>query len=396
MFSSSLAKVNVPVKAQEPYVKVYVDQPLGYIPGEPVDQRFTVDIIINVSGISYQSPEGIVGWGIYVQVYPDVLNITQAKGALLGYFLYDFADDETLPYPGLNTFFNATAGYGDVSEFIAPTPSYGADDWYSGLKLVTLEFLSKSETEYSKIDLFGIEYMTPDGRWHAVDEVIDGHYNEPVYYNLTVESTPIDGITFTIGSTDYATNQSVILPEGNHTVTMPSVWTVDNDTYIFRHLRRSGGNFTSSETIIPLLSNETITAIYELVLAPVASFTFLPAEPTVGETVTFNASASNDPDGTIINYDWDFDWPYASDSGVIVEHAFTVARTYYVTLTVTDNDGLSYTVEKVITVKEAPPSGIPLELYLITVAVIAIIIIAIAFYYVRVKRRTRILPKKIR
>jgi len=39
---------------------------------------------------------------------------------------------------------------------------------------------------------------------------------------------------------------------------------------------------------------------------PVASFTFSPANPKVDEKVTFDASASFDPDGEIVSFNWDF------------------------------------------------------------------------------------------
>jgi PKD repeat protein len=167
---------NRPPGPEEPFVKVYVAQPLGYIPAQPPGVIVTVDMIIEVSGIADHSHEGIVGWGIYVQVDPDVLKPVGVRGARSGYFLWEFADWWWYDYPAISSFFNNTAGFCDIAEFIAPLPAGGAGDPWSGLKLVTLEFLSKSETAYSLIDLFDIEYMTRDGMWHPVDEVIDGHY----------------------------------------------------------------------------------------------------------------------------------------------------------------------------------------------------------------------------
>jgi PKD repeat protein len=89
---------------------------------------------------------------------------------------------------------------------------------------------------------------------------------------------------------------------------------------------------------------------------PVASFTFSPTSPLVDETVTFDASASYDPDGTIVSYDWDFG-DGLSDTGEIVTHAYSAAGTYTVTLTVTDNDGLTDTITKDIVVS-APPATV--------------------------------------
>jgi PKD repeat protein len=54
------------------------------------------------------------------------------------------------------------------------------------------------------------------------------------------------------------------------------------------------------------------------------------------EVVTFDGSASSDPDGTIAAYDWDFDG-LATDTGVSPTYTFTDPGTYLVTLTVTDD-----------------------------------------------------------
>lgn len=74
--------------------------------------------------------------------------------------------------------------------------------------------------------------------------------------------------------------------------------------------------------------------------APVASFTYSPIYPISNETVTFNASSSYDPDGTIVSYDWDFG-DGTNGTAMITTHNYTSAGTYNVTLTVTDNDGLT-------------------------------------------------------
>ena len=56
--------------------------------------------------------------------------------------------------------------------------------------------------------------------------------------------------------------------------------------------------------------------------------------------MNFDATASYDPDGTIVSYSWDFG-DGASGAGVTTSHTFVSStnRTYSVTLTVTDDDG---------------------------------------------------------
>jgi PKD repeat protein len=69
------------------------------------------------------------------------------------------------------------------------------------------------------------------------------------------------------------------------------------------------------------------------------------AGPTVmgarGMVVDFDGSASTDPDGMIVQYDWDFgdNSTPALDAGQTPSHTYAVAGDYTVVLTVTDNGG---------------------------------------------------------
>jgi len=71
---------------------------------------------------------------------------------------------------------------------------------------------------------------------------------------------------------------------------------------------------------------------------PTASFSYLPEKVIVNQSATFNASSSYDPDGTIIQYEWDFG-DETEESGKIVDHRYSSAGTYVITLVVTDNNG---------------------------------------------------------
>lgn len=84
-------------------------------------------------------------------------------------------------------------------------------------------------------------------------------------------------------------------------------------------------------------------------LLPVAKFTYLPSDPRVCDSVTFNASESYDPDGFIYSYTWDF-----GDGNITTIYISTVVHNFYaqgdydVNLTVTDNYLKSNsTVEKI-------------------------------------------------
>jgi len=92
-----------------------------------------------------------------------------------------------------------------------------------------------------------------------------------------------------------------------------------------------------------------------LLAPPVASFTYSPSSPVEGDPVTFDASGSSDTDGSIVSYDWDFD--DGNTTGVTdptIIHTYSAADTYNVTLTVTDDDGLTDSTTTEINVSAAP------------------------------------------
>lgn len=97
--------------------------------------------------------------------------------------------------------------------------------------------------------------------------------------------------------------------------------------------------------------------------SPVAQFT---ASPTSGQSplaVSFNASGSSDPDGSINSYAWSYG-DGTSGSGVQVTHTYspTVSRSFTARLTVTDNQGRTASTSRAIAVTVAtqppvPPTG---------------------------------------
>lgn len=100
------------------------------------------------------------------------------------------------------------------------------------------------------------------------------------------------------------------------------------------------------------------SCVFVVNLSPVASFT---ASPTLGVTpldVALDASASDDPDGTIASYLWSFgDGQTSSASLFPFTHQFTVqsnAQTFTIALTVTDDDGATDTAVQNVTVNPAP------------------------------------------
>jgi PKD repeat protein len=84
---------------------------------------------------------------------------------------------------------------------------------------------------------------------------------------------------------------------------------------------------------------------------PTATFTIDPKNPVVGETITFDASASVDTDGTIVKYVWDFgDENTSKVEDRAITHSYTVAGEYTVKLKVVDDHGTSSINTTILTV----------------------------------------------
>ena len=85
---------------------------------------------------------------------------------------------------------------------------------------------------------------------------------------------------------------------------------------------------------------------------PVASFT----AACDATACSFDAGASDDPDGDIVRYDWDFgDESSALDAGAVVSHTYAAEGTYTVTLTVTDDSDATDTASRQVVAEDDPP-----------------------------------------
>ncbi|MBP1661918.1 MAG: hypothetical protein H6P94_167 [Thermoplasmatales archaeon] len=82
---------------------------------------------------------------------------------------------------------------------------------------------------------------------------------------------------------------------------------------------------------------------------PVADFNYSPRTPRVGQSVTFDASYSFDPDGDIISYEWDFGDETAGN-GMIIDHVYSWSGSFSVSLKVTDRENAVDTLVKTIEV----------------------------------------------
>ncbi|HEX7077587.1 MAG TPA: putative Ig domain-containing protein [Candidatus Eisenbacteria bacterium] len=169
----------------------------------------------------------------------------------------------------------------------------------------------------------------------------------PVVTAPSVESVcPLTPLTFTV--TAFDPDGDVInsltaspLPLGATFTSGPSH---TSGTFSWTPDLASGGSYNVTFTASNALSGSASTGITVLQagvcdLAPIAN----PGGPYFGLVavpLTFDGSASSDPEGEALTYQWDFG-DQTAGSGVMPAHTYVVPALYTVTLVVTDPEGLT-------------------------------------------------------
>jgi PKD repeat protein len=126
------------------------------------------------------------------------------------------------------------------------------------------------------------------------------------------------------------------------------------------HAYKTAGTYTVRLTVTAGGHTSRNTATEQVPVAdrpPTAAFT-PPKSPTTATVSRFDASASTDPDGTIVNYHWAFGDGVTQDTTQpTVGHRYTRAASFEVVLTVTDNSANTATTQRWIKVSSPPRSG---------------------------------------
>src|SRR5436309_13564543 len=121
------------------------------------------------------------------------------------------------------------------------------------------------------------------------------------------------------------------------------------------HAYANQGVYTA---ILTVVDNQSLSsdATHQVTVnaPPRAAFQFSPGTIYIGFSVTFDGSASTDPDGTIASYSWDFGDGYFG-TGVQASHGYAARGAFGVELTVVDNLGLSNHTARAITVGDRAP-----------------------------------------
>jgi PKD repeat protein len=182
-----------------------------------------------------------------------------------------------------------------------------------------------------------------------------------IYKGVKDAAGNVDGRTFQLfASYEYDMNQSPLdnydfngdgnqdLVAGNYGDTAGDAVFLGNGDGSFTYAGTYVGGVpaTHRAVTVPPVQSQKANKAPTAVIEP----TFL--EVTAGEEIVFDGSNSYDEDGQIVNYEWDFGDadPVALVAGDKPSHTYYQAGTYTVTLTVTDDEGATNTVQAEVSV----------------------------------------------
>lgn len=128
---------------------------------------------------------------------------------------------------------------------------------------------------------------------------------------------------------------------------------------------RSARSFAAALTLIALAAataacgggGGSSSAVPQANQAPVARFSASATDGLGPLTVTFDGSASSDPDGTVTAYQWAFGDGASTSAGATVTHTYEDVGTFTARLTVTDDRGATGTATRTIRVRGFTVSG---------------------------------------
>ena len=163
---------------------------------------------------------------------------------------------------------------------------------------------------------------------------------------------------------------------------------------IYFQVKDNANDMSPSVTIVLVIEKNSSQGASENHL-PTAGISG-PYQGTINIAVSFNGSGSNDNDGEIISYVWDYG-DHRTGSGVFSSHTYDSPGTYTVTLTVTDDDGANATTFTTVVISQSASqgdkpgtiAGISLEIpFPVLIVVVVLIMLGILTGFIlRMRRR---------
>ena len=189
-------------------------------------------------------------------------------------------------------------------------------------------------------------YMFDDGRlrfgvWTGQTNVIDTTqaYNDGKWHHM-VATQGADGMKLYVDGALVGTNPQTQAQgyDGYWRVGGDNTWGGNSSNYF-------AGSIDDVAVYSSVLSASTVTAHYKAAAGPCRTRRRRRRSPTTADLkASFDGTGSNDSDGTIASYSWDFGDGTAAGTSATPNHTYAAAGTYTVKLTVTDDNGAPDTV----------------------------------------------------
>ncbi len=177
------------------------------------------------------------------------------------------------------------------------------------------------------------------------DEWQSGMPTSPIF--ATVAQPPTAALTFSPSSPAAGYPVTLNATSSGGTAPYTFAWTFGDGTNgtgnPASHTFASGGSYNVTVVVRDstgalILGYKVINVKYDV--PPVPQFTWTPAIVFAGETVFFDGSTSSDPDGVIVAHVWQLG-EGASQTGIGVLHTYSSPGVYQVSLSVTDDSGVT-------------------------------------------------------
>ncbi len=366
--------------------------PSSTSPLDPNGTRVTAPIIINTAlaagamvnlTIRVENvgplPQDLDGWQVRLQLNASLLQITRI---IEGPVLADIAS----ALGGVTLFgkqINNTAGTAFANDLLILGTPQPSDEGFTGsgdLVYIEVRVLTSGRTDLS---FFNTLLRDIDG---TTVSSIDHTDVNGVFSNILFDVPPAASFTFVpdgpVAGSPVAFDASASTdPDGT---IVKYTWNFGDNTptvnvtspFIRHTYNMEGGPFTVNLKVTDNGGKTDSTSkslfVQRADLPPVAIFTFTPGNPMVGQPVTFDASASFDPDGSLCvppcqAWLWDFG-DGSTFGGRVVTHTYFIRGTFNVTLTVTDDRPLRSSTTRPIMVGQSPPDIPPVANFTLSTA----------------------------
>lgn len=296
------------------------------LPGSTVSASGVVETKSDVDLFSFQSGDGLIEFSVFgPSPSPSVdimLGLYNGSGSLISY------SDPT-----------------DLDATLSATVTTGT--YYLSVEGVGAGTLSTGYPDYGSVGEYVLNGTLSAG----------GTVQPPVAMASATPSTGVAPLTVNLSSLGSHDPDGTIvsydweLGDGNSTMS-------PNPTHVYTN----PGTYEALLIVTDddgLSANETVTIVATTPpnIAPIAVATAEPVSGYVPVTVAFSSAGSYDPDGSLVEFFWDFaDGETSSNSTPI--HTYTTPGAYSVQLTVTDNRGGTNSDKVVIQVSQDPNSVI--------------------------------------